>query len=82
MSELWLYFDVEFNVMAALQPAAGTDGVGEDSVPGCRAAQVPDSQGATFAGGRSHGATGKTAEIATEGTAVFRTRVSLSIRTV
>ena len=63
-------FDVEFNVVAALQPAAGADGDGEGGVPGRRAAQVSDRQGASVAGGWSNGAAGEAAADPTEGAAV------------
>ena len=62
--------------MAALQPAAGVDGVGEVRIPGRRAAQVPDRQRASVDGGGSNGAAGETAEDTTEGAAVCGTRVS------
>ena len=63
-------FDVEFNVVAALQPAAGADGDGEGRVPGRRDAQVSDRQRASVTGGWSNGATGETAAYPAEGAAV------------
>jgi len=62
--------------VAALQAAAGADGVGEGAVPGLQAAQVPERQGAPAAGGRPHGAAGKTAADTPQGASVSRTNVS------
>lgn len=63
-------FDVEFNVVAALQPAAGADGDGEGRVPRRRVAQVSDRQRASVAGGWSNGAAGETATYPAEGAVV------------
>jgi hypothetical protein len=62
--------------VAALQPAAGTDGVCEGAVTWLQAAEVSEQQRAPAFGGGTHGAAGEAASHASEGTTMSGARVS------